>query len=59
MLVTASVAPLMVRDGAQIRTVPAGLTVFSIGDDGKLAFARKYDVDVGDDQMFWCGMVAL
>ena len=59
MLVTASVAPLMVRDGAQIRTVPAGLTVFGIGDDGKLAFARKYDVDVGDDQMFWCGMVAL
>jgi len=59
MLVTASVAPLMVREGAQVRTVPAGLTVFSIGNDGKLAFTRKYDVDVGDDQMFWCGMVTL
>jgi 6-phosphogluconolactonase len=59
MLVTAAVAPLSERDGSQVRYVPAGLSVFSIGDDGRLAFARKYDVDVGDDSMFWCGMVAL
>lgn len=38
---------------------PAGLTVFSVGDDGKLSFVRKYDVEVGSDWMFWCGMVAL
>ena len=28
--------------------LPAGLTVFRIGADGKLALARKYDVDVGE-----------
>ena len=27
------------------------------GGDGKLDYVRKYDVDVGDRQMFWMGMV--
>jgi 6-phosphogluconolactonase (cycloisomerase 2 family) len=59
LLVAEHNAPLAVRDGDAIRTVPAGLSVFRIGDDGKLTFARKYDVDVGDKTMFWMGMVAL
>jgi hypothetical protein len=33
--------------------------VFRIGDDGKLDFVRKYDVEVGNQQMFWMGMVTL
>jgi hypothetical protein len=57
MLVTAAVAPLMVRDGDQVRTVPAGLSVFGVGEDGKLAFARKYDIEVRGELMFWCGMI--
>ncbi|MGQ0522751.1 MAG: lactonase family protein [Betaproteobacteria bacterium] len=51
--------PLKVRDGDAVRIVPAGLSVFRIGDDGKLTFARKYDVDVGNRTMFWMGMVLL
>jgi 6-phosphogluconolactonase len=51
--------PVNVRDGDAVKTVPAGLSVFRIGDDGKLTFARKYDVDVGDKAMFWMGMVPL
>jgi hypothetical protein len=51
--------PVNVRDGDAIKTIPAGLSVFRIGDDGKLAFARKYDIDVGDKTMFWMGMVPL
>jgi 6-phosphogluconolactonase len=51
--------PVNVREGGEVRTVPAGLTVFRIGDDGKLTFARGYDVDVGDSLMFWMGMVPL
>jgi hypothetical protein len=35
------------------------LSVFRIGGDGKLAFTRKYDIDVGDKTMFWMGMVPL
>ena len=51
--------PVPVREGNDVRIVPAGLSVFRIGDDGKLTFARAYDVDVGDKTMFWMGMVAL
>jgi 6-phosphogluconolactonase (cycloisomerase 2 family) len=51
--------PVDVRDGDTVRTIAAGLSVFRIGDDGKLTFARAYDVDVGDKAMFWMGMVRL
>jgi 6-phosphogluconolactonase len=51
--------PVPVRDGNTVRTVPAGLSVFRIGNDGKLTFVRKYDIDVGDKLMFWMGMVPL
>jgi 6-phosphogluconolactonase (cycloisomerase 2 family) len=51
--------PVNVRDGDKVRTVQAGLSVFRIGADGKLDFARKYDIDVGKTLMFWMGMVAL
>jgi 6-phosphogluconolactonase len=59
MLVTAAVAPLSERNGDQVRDVPAGLSVFAIGDDGRLSFARKYDVDVSGGPLFWSGMVTL
>jgi len=33
--------------------------VFRIAEEGTLALARKYDVDVGNSQQFWSGMIAL
>jgi hypothetical protein len=57
LLVAAHIMALSVKDGSEIRTVPACLSLFRIGTDGKLDFVRKYDVDVGDRQMFWMGMV--
>jgi len=59
MLVAQHNLPVDVRDGNAIKTLPAGLSVFRIGEDGKLTFARKYDIDVGDKTMFWMGMVPL
>ena len=59
MLVAQHNLPVNVRDGDNVRTVAAGLSVFRIGADGKLDFVRTYDVDVGDKDMFWMGMVAL
>ena len=59
MLVAQHNLPVNVRDGDTVKTLPAGLSVVRIGDDGKLTFVRKYDVDVGDKTMFWMGMVAL
>jgi hypothetical protein len=55
-LIAASILPVPRPDGS---TISAGLTVFRMGADGKLAFVRKYDVDVGGFQQFWSGMVTL
>jgi 6-phosphogluconolactonase (cycloisomerase 2 family) len=57
LLVASHIMGLPVKDGAAIREVPGCLSLFRIGADGKLDFVRKYDVDVGDRQMFWMGMV--
>jgi 6-phosphogluconolactonase len=59
MLVAEHNLPVNVQDGDAVKTVAAGLSVFRMGDDGKLTFARKYDVEVGDKTMFWMGMVPL
>jgi 6-phosphogluconolactonase (cycloisomerase 2 family) len=59
MMVVQHNKPVNVREGNDVKTVPAGLTVFRIGDDGKLTFVRGYDIDVGDKLMFWMGMVPL
>ena len=53
MLAAASVLPL--DDG----TLPAGITTYRIAGDGTLGFVRKYDVDTGNFQQFWSGMVTL
>jgi 6-phosphogluconolactonase (cycloisomerase 2 family) len=55
-LVAASILPVARPDGTN---VAAGLTVFRMSPDGKLAFVRKYDVDVGRFQQFWSGIVTL
>ena len=58
LLVAAHIIGLPVREGDALRNVPACLSLFRVGADGRLEFVRKYDVDVGNQQMFWMGMVA-
>ena len=58
-LVAASIMDMNVRDGENVRYVPAGMTVFRIGDDGKLTFVRKYDVELGGKFQWWAGFVRL
>jgi 6-phosphogluconolactonase (cycloisomerase 2 family) len=57
LLVAASIKPLAVRAGKKVTTVPAALTLFRIAGDGKLEFARKYDVETGAKTQYWIGMV--
>ena len=59
MLVAASLAPTAVRRDGKVVTIPAGMTVFKVGSDGKLDFARKYDLDVGKLTQWWSGMIPL
>jgi glutamine phosphoribosylpyrophosphate amidotransferase len=59
-LVAADQSVMTVRDGQQVRSIPAGLAVFRIRGDGKLDFVRKYDVETGGARsLFWMGMVSL
>jgi 6-phosphogluconolactonase len=59
LLVATTIAPLPVRDGNEVKTVPAGVFVYRVGGDGKLTFVRKYEVETGGRTQFWSGMVTL
>ena len=59
-LVVANMQQVLVRDGNEVRPMPATFSVFRIGSDGKLEFVRKYDQDTSRGRsLFWTGMVAL
>jgi 6-phosphogluconolactonase len=60
LLIAASVWSMPVREANTITTLSAGLVLYRIGSDGKLTFARKYDVDATEKkQQFWAGLVVL
>ena len=60
LMVTASIKPMAVREGSEVKTVSAALSVFRVADDGKLEFVRKYDVDTGGGKThYWSGIVGL
>ena len=59
-LVAASVWPMPMREGKDITTLPAAIVMYRVGGDGKLTFARKYDIEASaKKQQFWAGMVTL
>ena len=50
----------LVRDGSRVKMVPACLTLFRIGHDGKLEFAHQYEIETGGNRsLFWAGIVSL
>lgn len=59
LLVAAHIQAVPVTDGAGVTVVPATMSLFRIGDDGRLSYIRKYDVDVGAASLWWMGMVEL
>ena len=59
-LVAANQNAMTVREGQQVRAIPASLAVFRIRGDGKLDFVRNYDVATdGAKNLFWMGLVSL
>jgi 6-phosphogluconolactonase (cycloisomerase 2 family) len=60
LLVAANQSAMLVRDGQSVKPVPACLAVYKVRDDGKLDFARQYDVETGGARsLFWMGLVSL
>ncbi len=57
LLAVSHIMGLKVHDGDAIRDVPTRLSLFRIATDGRLDFARAYDIDVGERTMWWMGMV--
>jgi 6-phosphogluconolactonase (cycloisomerase 2 family) len=56
LLVAAHIQGITLKDGSD---VPCCLTLFRIGDDGKLTYVRQYDIDVsGGRTQWWMGMVS-
>jgi 6-phosphogluconolactonase (cycloisomerase 2 family) len=51
-LIAASTTPMLLASGEK---VSAGLSIYRVGTDGKLDFARKVDVDTAPGVQFWCG----
>ena len=58
-LVAGSLVPIAVRQGDKVNVIPAALSVFRVGDNGKLTFVRKYDIDTGNFSQWWSGMVSM
>jgi 6-phosphogluconolactonase len=60
LLIAASVWPMPIREGQEITTLPAAIVLYRIGNDGKLGFVRKYNIDASaTKQQFWAGMITL
>ena len=59
LMVAASIKPMAVREGNAVKIVPARLSVFRVGEDGKLDFVRAYDVDATGKTHYWMGIVGM
>jgi 6-phosphogluconolactonase (cycloisomerase 2 family) len=59
LLVAANLMPMLVETPQGVARVAAGLSVFRVGEDGRLEFVCKVEIDTGSGQLFWMGMVAL
>lgn len=57
LMVAASIKAMKVRDGDGVKTVPAAMTVFRCGEDGRLEYVRTYDVESGGRTQYWMGIV--
>lgn len=56
-LVAANSVPILVQQGGSVTNVSPSLAVFRVGEDGRLDYVQKYDIDVGEETMFWMGIV--
>ena len=57
MLAVTDVEPKLTRDKFGISTIPANISTFKVGSDGKLTFTNNYEIDTGGQLQFWSGMV--
>jgi 6-phosphogluconolactonase len=59
LMVVQCTVPINFREGNDVREAPSGLTLFRIGDDGKLTFERTHEMNFGKETGLWMGIVGL
>jgi 6-phosphogluconolactonase (cycloisomerase 2 family) len=59
MLAVTDNEPKLVRDGAGFKTIPANISTFHVGAEGKLTFASNTEIETGGEYQFWSGMVTV
>jgi 6-phosphogluconolactonase len=57
MLVAANLLAMPVRDGDGVKTQPATLSTYRIGDDGRLTFVQTYDIETNGMTQWWSGFI--
>ena len=57
LLVAASILPALVRVGDTVRRVPARVTFFRVGDDGRLILLRVQEMDNDRLSLFWSHVI--
>jgi 6-phosphogluconolactonase (cycloisomerase 2 family) len=56
-LLVANQKAMLVEDGSGLKQVDANFALFRIGQDGKLEFIRKYEVNAGSKSLLWMDML--
>ena len=58
-LVVANQKAMLVEDGGNLKQVDANFALFRIGQDGKLEFIRKYEVNAGNQWLLWMDLLPI
>jgi 6-phosphogluconolactonase (cycloisomerase 2 family) len=58
-MVASHVKDIKVRQGEKIVTVPPRISLFRVGDDGRLTLLKTHDIDTAGRRIFWMGLQAL
>ncbi len=59
MLVVANLLAMPVRDGEGVKTQPATLSAYKIGDDGRLTFVQSYDIETNGMTQWWSAFIRM
>jgi hypothetical protein len=48
---------MLASEGGSVTPVSPSLAVFKVREDGKLEYVRQYYIEVGNETMFWMGII--
>jgi 6-phosphogluconolactonase (cycloisomerase 2 family) len=55
-LLVGHVTATRIREGDAVVEVPANVTLFRVGEDGRLTHAGRLDLETGDEKCWWTGL---